>query len=175
MATIEATWETWSPWGTNYCKEQDARTKAQTGGQWAKESWGTASAHLLEDMIGYKEKEGDFFIVESPAHSHLTKCSWGKHQQTGTWTSRVPWCDDTLNGTHHWASLKIQNLIPLVKRFYASPERLSSFCRQEETGKNETPKGTVGESWVGSHDGKRWRTEKNSIMAYRLINNMCES
>lgn len=79
MATIEATWETWSPWGTNYCKEWDARTKAQTCGRWAKESWGTASAHLLEDMIGYKGKEGDFFIVESPAHSHLTKCSWGKH------------------------------------------------------------------------------------------------
>lgn len=60
MITMEATWETWSPWGTNYRKEWDAHTKAQTGGQRAKETWGTASAPLLEDMIVYKGKEGDF-------------------------------------------------------------------------------------------------------------------
>lgn len=34
----------------------------QVGIEQAKETWGTASAQLPEDMIGYKGKEGDFLL-----------------------------------------------------------------------------------------------------------------
>lgn len=65
-----STWELWKQ-----CEKHglhEARTiiknemciqkSKQVGIERAKETWGTASAQLPEDMIGYKGKEGDFLL-----------------------------------------------------------------------------------------------------------------
>lgn len=155
---MEATWETGSPWGTQHRKKQDPQAEAHTGGQqYGRNGVQTLSARLPEDMIGYKGKGGGF-RAGSPAHSHLTQGLREASQPKAHWHPAsfdvVHQEDTTSLGSGLSKSTK-----PHVRQIPHRPTETRSFCRQEETGKNKTTKGTVGESWVGSRDRKWWRTE----------------